>query len=122
MFTILIAHFLLQDDKMTVPKVLGLVVGFAGIVVLISKDIGTSSTSLPGQVAFIVASMFYTGSAVYVRKTTEDMPPILRDAVPLVSATATMWLGAFVFENPMKIPQLGITWVSASCMNNLLGR
>ena len=42
LFTILIAHFLLQDDKMTVPKVLGLLIGFAGVVVLMSKDIGAS--------------------------------------------------------------------------------
>ena len=112
LFTILTAHFLLHDDKMTVPKVLGLLVGFAGIVVLMSKDIGASSSSLLGQLAVIVASMFYAGSAVYVRKTTEDMPGILRSAGPLVSATGTMWLGTFLFENPVQIPQLGITWVA----------
>src|SRR5215510_7926825 len=66
LFTILIAHFLLQDDKITLPKMLGLMVGFAGIVVLMSKDIDTSSSSLLGQLAVIVASMFYAGSAVYV--------------------------------------------------------
>ena len=112
LFTILTAHFLLHDDKMTVPEVLGLLVGFAGIVVLMSKDIGASSSSLLGQLAVIVASMFYAGSAVYVRKTTEDMPGILRSAGPLVSATGTMWLGTFLFENPVQIPQLGITWVA----------
>jgi drug/metabolite transporter (DMT)-like permease len=112
LFTILIAHFLLQDDKMTAPKVLGLLIGFAGIIVLMSKDIGASSSSLLGQLAVIVASMFYAGSAVYVRKATEDTPGILRSAGPLVSATAIMWLGTLVFESPMKIPQLGITWLA----------
>jgi drug/metabolite transporter (DMT)-like permease len=112
LFTILIAHFLLRDDKMTLPKVLGLLVGFAGIIVLMSNDIGKSSSSLLGQVAVIVASMFYAGSAVYVRKTTEDTPGIFRSAGPLISATATMWLGVLLFESPVKIPQLGITWVA----------
>jgi drug/metabolite transporter (DMT)-like permease len=113
LFTILIAHFLLQDDKMTVPKVLGLVVGFAGIVVLMSKDIGaSSSSSLLGQAAVVVASMFYAGSAVYVRKVTVDTPGIVRSAGPLVSATAIMWLGTFLFENPVQMPQLGLTWVA----------
>src|SRR5512138_3252528 len=46
LFTILIAHFLLQDDKITLPKATGLIVGFAGIVVLMSKDIGASPSSL----------------------------------------------------------------------------
>ena len=112
LFTILIAHFLLQDDKITLPKVLGLLIGFAGVIVLMSKDIGTSTGSLTGQFAVIVASMFYAGSSVYVRKTTVDTPGILRSAGPLVSATAIMWLGAGLFENPIKIPQLGLTWVA----------
>ena len=112
LFTILVAHFLLHDDKMTVPKVLGLVVGFAGIIVLMSKDIGASPGSLLGQAAVIVASMFYAGSAVYVRKVTEDTPGILRSAGPLVSATAIMWLGTLLFESPVQIPQLGITWAA----------
>ena len=51
LFTILIAHYLLQDDKMTTPKVLGLLMGFAGVVILMSKDIGASLGSLLGQLA-----------------------------------------------------------------------
>ena len=119
LFTILIAHYLLKDDKMTVSKVLGLVVGFAGIVVLMSKDMGASQSSLLGQLAVIIASMFYAGTAVYVRKTTEDIPGILRSAGPLVSATATMWLGSFLFESPVRLPQLGITWVALLFMGVL---
>jgi drug/metabolite transporter (DMT)-like permease len=63
LFTIVIAHFMLRDDRMTIPKVLGLVVGFLGVVVLLSKDIGVSSGSLLGQVAVVLASIFYAGSA-----------------------------------------------------------
>lgn len=112
LFTILIAHFMLQDDKITLPKVLGLVVGFTGIIILMSKDIGASASSLLGQVAVIVASIFYAISAIYIRKTTVDTPAILRSAGPLVSASVVMWLGAFVFESPVQVPQLGITWVA----------
>ena len=119
LFTILIAHFLLQDDKITLPKATGLIVGFAGIVVLMSKDIGASSNSLLGQGAVILASVFYAISAIYIRKTTEDIPGILRSAGPLVSATAIMWLGTLVFESPVHIPQLGITWVALLFMGVL---
>jgi len=119
LFTILIAHSLLQDDRITIPKVFGLVIGFAGIVILLSKDIGDSSSSLLGQVAVIVASIFYAISAIYIRKTTEDTPGILRSAGPLVSASVTMWLGTLIFESPVKIPQLGITWVALLFMGIL---
>ncbi len=113
LFTILLAHFLLRDDKMTRPKVLGLLIGFGGVVVLMSKDLANASTSsLLGQAAVILASIFYAGSSVFARKTTEDTPPILRSAGPLVSATAVMWLATFLFDRPAEIPQLGMTWVA----------
>lgn len=112
LFTILIAHYLLHDDKMTWPKVLGLLVGFAGVIVLMSKDVGASFGSLLGQLAVVLASAFYAGSAVFARKTTEDTPGILRSAGPLVSATVVMWLATFFVERPVEIPQLGITWIA----------
>lgn len=112
LFTILIAHYLLRDDKMTLPKVLGLLIGFAGVVVLMSKDIGGSAGSILGQGAVVLASMFYAGSSVYARKTTEDAPGIMRSAGPLISSTAVMWLATFVAERPVKIPQLPITWIA----------
>ncbi len=119
LFTILIAHFMLQDDKITLPKMLGLVTGFIGIIILMSKDIGASSSSLLGQVAVIVASVFYAISAIYIRKVTVDTPGILRSAGPLISASAVMWLGAFVFESPVQVPQLGITWLALLFMGVL---
>jgi drug/metabolite transporter (DMT)-like permease len=112
LFTILIAHYLLRDDKITLLKLLGLLIGFAGVIVLMSKDIGTSFGSLLGQLAVILASAFYAGSAVFARKTTEDTPGILRSAGPLVSATVVMWLATFLVESPVEIPQLGITWIA----------
>jgi drug/metabolite transporter (DMT)-like permease len=113
LFTILIAHYLLRDDKITLPKVTGLLIGFAGVIVLLSKELfHASAHSLLGQAAVILASVFYAVSSVYVRKTTADTPGIVRSAVPLISASATMWLGTFLFESPVQMPQLGITWVA----------
>jgi len=112
LFTILIAHYLLRDDKMTWPKVLGLLIGFAGVIVLMSKDIGASFGSLLGQLAVVLACAFYAGSSVFARKTTEDTPGILRSAGPLVSATVIMWLATFFVERPVQVPKMGITWIA----------
>jgi drug/metabolite transporter (DMT)-like permease len=112
LFTIVLAHSLLHDDKITGAKLLGLLVGFAGVVVLMSKDIGGSTGSLLGQAAVVLASLFYAIGAIYVRKTTVDTPGILRSAGPLISATAVMWLGTFLLESPVEIPRLGLTWAA----------
>jgi drug/metabolite transporter (DMT)-like permease len=112
LFTILVAHFLLHDDKMTVPKVLGLLIGFAGVVILMSKDIGASTGSLLGQAAVIIASVFYAASSIIARKYTEDTSAIFRSVGPLVSATGVMWLASFLFEAPVKVPDMPIIWVA----------
>ena len=112
LFTIFISHYLLNDDKMTVPKVAGLLIGFAGVVVLLSKDIGSSGSTLLGQGAVVLASVFYAGSGVYVRKATQDMPGVLRSAGPLFSASIIMWVVVFFTEKPIQVPVEGITWIA----------
>src|SRR5262249_28010202 len=85
---------------------------FGGVVVLMSQDIGASTSSILGQAAVVLASAFYAGSAIIARKTTEDTPGILRSMGPLVSATVVMWLATFLTESPIEIPKLGITWTA----------
>ena len=112
LFAIVIAHFTLRDDRITLPKLLGLLMGFTGVVVLMSKEIGTSSGSILGQAAVVVASAFYAGSSVYARKSTVNTPGILRSVGPLLSSTAVMWLAAPIAESPLRLPQLSITWIA----------
>jgi drug/metabolite transporter (DMT)-like permease len=119
LFTIIIAHFLVSDDKMTISKISGLLIGFAGVFILVSKDFGASASPLLGQAAVILASFFYAVSAVIVRKATQNTPGILRSAGPLLSGTIIMWIAAFTFESPLKLPQLGITWTALLFMGIL---
>lgn len=114
LFTLIIAHFFLHDDKMTPQKVTGLLVGFAGIVILLSKDLLASAhNSVIGQAAVILASLFYAASAVYARKVTQHVPNAIRGAFPLLTATIFMWIIGPVTETPFTIPVLPITWIAA---------
>jgi len=114
LFTIIIAHFWLSDDRITSQKLFGLLIGFAGVVVLMSKDLGTSSqSSVIGQGAVILASVFYAWSAVYARKTTQHVKGLARGASPLVTAAIFMWVTAPFVEKPFLMPSLPITWVAA---------
>ncbi len=113
LFTIVIAHLFLGDDKMTVQRVLGLFVGFVGVIVLMSQDLNHgSSNSLLGQVAVILASFLYAASSVYARRTTQHAPGLVRGAGPLVSATLAMWIAAPLLERPVEIPRLPLTWIA----------
>ncbi len=113
LFTILIATFYLRDDKLSAQRLTGLLVGFAGVVVLMSKDLSANAhNSVLGQVAVIVASLSYAISSVYVRKTTLNANGLVRGAAPLVGAAVVMWIAALVAESPVRVPVLPLTWIA----------
>lgn len=113
LFTIFIAHIFLHDDKMTVQKVLGLLIGFAGVIVLMSEDLASGARStILGQAAVILASLFYAGSGVFARRVTRHVDGTVRGAMPLVTATLFMWLVGPLSERPFEFPTLPLTWTA----------
>lgn len=114
LFTLVIAHYWLHDDKITLQKTIGLIIGFAGVIVLLSEDLLASAhSSAIGQAAVILASLFYAGSAVAARKFTQHVPATARGALPLITSTVFMWILGPLTEKPFEIPSLPITWVAA---------
>jgi drug/metabolite transporter (DMT)-like permease len=113
LFTIVIAHLLLHDDKMTVPKVVGLLIGFAAVVILMSKDLTSGAqNSVIGQGAVILASLFYAGSAVFARRLTRHVDGIVRGAMPLITSAMFMWVVGPLAEQPFEFPSLPLTWIA----------
>lgn len=114
LFTIVIAHFWLRDDKMTAPKVIGLLIGFAGVVVLFSEDLLASQhKNVIGQLSVILASLFYAWSAVYARRATQHVTGVIRGALPLITAGLFIWVIGPITEKPFLFPSLTLTWIAA---------
>lgn len=114
LFTLLIAHFWIHDDRITFQKTLGLLIGFAGVLILMSKDLLASEHgSVIGQLAVILASLFYAGSAVAIRKYTRHINNTMRGVGLLMTSAVLMWVVGPVAERPFEIPSLPITWVAA---------
>ncbi|MCH7662834.1 MAG: DMT family transporter [Chloroflexi bacterium] len=113
LFTIVIAHLYLNDDRLTSGRVIGLLTGFAGVVILVARDYSSGGqSSLIGQGAVLLAALLYAISAVYVRRTTEDISPIVRALIPLAAADGVIWLATPLVEAPLQLPQMTITWVA----------
>jgi drug/metabolite transporter (DMT)-like permease len=112
LFAMVIAHFGLRDDRMTVPRVVGLVTGFIGVLVLMSRDIGPGSIQhgVLGQAAVLVAAILYAGSSVFARRNLRDVPSVVQAFLPLIAADAFVWTGAFLTESDRLVPSLGSTW------------
>ena len=113
LFTLLIAHLFLHDDRLTLPKLVGLLIGFGGVIILLLKDFAPGSqNSILGQAAVLLAAIFYAGSTVYAHLKTDKVPGLLRGILPLVSASLVMWTTSFVLESPIKLPVLPLTWLA----------
>ncbi len=113
LFTMIVAHLFLTDDRMTRQRVLSLLMGFAGVVVLFSRDLFSGPRgSLLGQMAVLLASISYAFASVFARRTTKDVSLVIRALVPLLGADLMMWTLVPVFESPVSLPQLPLTWFS----------
>ncbi|NDJ60489.1 MAG: EamA family transporter [Chloroflexi bacterium] len=105
LFALVIAHFALADERITPQKVVGLLVGFFGIVVLASRswvDGQIVTSSLFGQLAIVAASLFYASFTTYSRRNVSG------HYEPLVVAAGAMTFAAiFSGIGTIAAPYLG---------------
>jgi len=110
LFTIVIAHFWLQDDKLTWPRLVGLMVGFGGVVVLVSRDLKPGG-GFWGQLAVLVAAISYAAATTLSRKYLRGQPPVVQSTMFLAFATPLVWLLVPLGESPVRFPSHAITWL-----------
>lgn len=113
LFTMVIAHFALTDDRMNPKRIVGLFIGFLGVILLSLRDLeGDVRMNLLAQGAMLLAVLFYAGSSVYARRNTKGIAPVMQALGPLLVADAAIWSGALIIESPIQLPAMGITWVA----------
>jgi drug/metabolite transporter (DMT)-like permease len=113
LFTMLIAHWFLHDDRITLPRLAGLALGFIGVIVLMAGDIeiGSLTNSLWGQVAVLLAAVSYAVSAVLARKKLVGVRPLAQSFAPMLFATSYAWGVAALAEGP-EVPSLPLSWIA----------
>jgi drug/metabolite transporter (DMT)-like permease len=122
LFTIVIAHFWLHDEKITLPRLAGLIVGFFGVILLVSRDIGPQGPQgdVIGQLAVLLAAISYAIALTFSRKYLRGTKPVVQSTMILVVASGVMWVTAPMVERPFTLPQLPVTWLALAWLG-LLG-
>jgi drug/metabolite transporter (DMT)-like permease len=94
LFTLVIAHLFLHDEQITARKVVGLLIGFAGVLALMARDLRPEGLRIGalGQAAVLVAAVSYASASVF--------------------ADAVVWSIATQVGEPGRLPVLPITWVA----------
>jgi len=114
LFTLVIAHLFLHDEPITARKAVGLLIGFAGILILMARDLefGRLRLSLLGQGAVLLAAVSYASAAVFARRTMREVSPLVQAFVPMAFADALVWPIATQAGNPGRLPALTETWIA----------
>jgi drug/metabolite transporter (DMT)-like permease len=108
LFTIVIASLVLVDEPITVNRLVGLLVGFGGVLVLTSRSFGEGmSGSLPGELAMIGSSISYAAGNVYARHNVRGLRPMVQAFFQVFFALVIVLVLAFVFEHPLSLPWTG---------------
>jgi drug/metabolite transporter (DMT)-like permease len=113
LFTIVVAALVLPDEPITTNRIVGLVVGFAGVVLLTSRDGGPTGadaagvaggpSQLVGEIALIGSSLAYASGNVYARRFVRGQRPMINAFFQVFLALCIMATLAATFEHPLSI-------------------
>jgi drug/metabolite transporter (DMT)-like permease len=88
-FSVIVAHLMTQDEKLTALRAIGVTVGIAGVVAMIGLDaLSSLGSSLPHQMAVLVAALSYGLAGVYSRR--------FKGAQPMTIATGQLTVSSLM--------------------------
>jgi drug/metabolite transporter (DMT)-like permease len=93
LFTVLVAHVLTSDERLTAPKAAGVLVGFAGAAVVIGPTaLGEIGATALAQLACLAAALSYAFAGVFGRRFTRMGVTPLATATGQVCASSLLLL------------------------------
>ena len=105
LFAVVTAHFMTSDEKMSPGKVLGVLAGLVGVVVLIGPQfLGDIGKDLIAQLSVLGAAVCYAVSAIYGRRfSRRDTPPMMVATGQITMAAVLLLPFALIIDRPWEL-------------------
>lgn len=104
LFTILVAHVATDDDKLTGPRVVGLVAGFLGVVAMIAPDVHQAlDANVVAELACLLAALIYGFAGVYARRFKREAPLAIATG-QLTASTLILLPVVALVDQPWTLP------------------
>jgi len=100
LFAIVLSSLFLADEPMRVNGVVGLVVGFIGVVIITSRGLTGAGSSVIGELALLGAAFSYACGAVYSRRNVRGLAPMIPAVFQVTFAAIITGTIALLFEHP----------------------
>ena len=111
-FTVVVASMLLPDERATPLRIVGVMIGFIGVVMMIGLPAIDGDNSLLAQVAIIAATLSYAFAGVYGRRfKAMAVNPIITAAGQVTASALVLAPIALAVEGPPDITEINTgTW------------
>jgi len=77
-FSVILAHYIYKNDKLTMQKIIGCTIGFIGVMIVnFSADLLNFSFSFKGEGVVVIAAFIFSVSAIYAKKLTQSIDVML---------------------------------------------
>ncbi len=112
-FTILFANFLISDERASMRKFAGAVIGMGGVATLIGADaLSGFDNHILGQAAVMGAAMSYALSAIYGRRLA-GIPPLVTACGQLSASTLVMAPAVLLIARPWELAMPSVDVIGA---------
>ena len=118
-FTILVAGFFLTDERFSVLRVLGVVVGFSGVILMVGPEaLGGLGADFWAQLCALGAALSYGFASVFGRRFRElKVDPVMVATGQVTMSSLVLWPSALWIDGPQDI--LGLSFNAAASMFGL---
>jgi drug/metabolite transporter (DMT)-like permease len=131
LFTVVLAHILTRDERLTLAKLAGVAVGFLGVAVMIGPqvlgglatgglDIGGLGIAILAHLAVLGAALSYAFAGIYGRRF-RDTPPLITATGQVTASTILLCPLALMVDQPwtLALPDPEITWAIVGALLGL---
>ena len=110
LFTVVLAHFLTRDEPISANRLAGVLVGVAGVTVMIGPEaLRELGLHLLAQIAVLGAALSYALAGIFGRRF-RNVPPIVSAAGQVTASTVLLLPGVVLLERPWPGLDLLPTW------------
>ena len=98
---LVLAHFFIKEERISTKKVVGLVLGFCGVLLLLGDAGQMEEEVLRGDLFVLAAVMIWGGNAIYTKRIIGSFHPIQITLYPLAVAAPLFLVTALFFDQEM---------------------
>ena len=102
LFTIVFANFMIEDEKITAIKIIGILIGMVGVAIAIGPSILINGIghNVKGELVTLIAPLSYALGTVYLRRH-RNLHPVALFSAMFIVASLVMLPVIFLLEEPL---------------------